>query len=187
MRVIAATNENLADAVEAGKFRSDLYYRLNVFPVQIPPLRERLEDLPLLAEHFLQKFHLQYHKRTLGLSDKALELCLSYAWPGNIRELENRIERQVILSQGDKLVLDDLPHHLQLRPQAVKTTGDTVTEQDCRQVQYQAMVDALARCGGKIYGADGAAQLLGIKPTTLSSRLKKSGINRQPFLMASLQ
>ena len=104
MRVIAATNESLADAVQAGRFRADLFYRLNVFPVQIPPLRERLEDLPLLVEHFLQKFHQEYNKRTLGLSDKALQLCLKYHWPGNIRELENVIERGVILTDSNETV-----------------------------------------------------------------------------------
>ncbi len=101
VRVIAATNEDLAEAVQAGRFRADLYYRLNVFPVQIPPLRERREDLPLLAEHFLKKFHEQYAKKTLGLSDRALEACQQYAWPGNIRELENVIERGVILTDSN--------------------------------------------------------------------------------------
>lgn len=187
VRVITATNRDLKQGVENGTFREDLYFRLNVFPIRSVPLRERLEDIPLLVTHFLKASCQRFHKPLLKISLAQIQRLQEYHWPGNIRELENRIERQVILSQGDKLVLDDLPHHLQLRPQAVKTTGDTVTEQDCRQVQYQAMVDALARCGGKIYGADGAAQLLGIKPTTLSSRLKKSGIDRQPFLMASLQ
>ncbi|WP_022964421.1 sigma-54-dependent Fis family transcriptional regulator [Halopseudomonas pelagia] len=107
VRVIAATNESLAEAVENGRFRADLYYRLNVFPVKIPPLRERLEDLPLLAEHFLKKFHGEYNKRTLGLSDKALELCLHYRWPGNIRELENVIERGVILTDNNESISQD--------------------------------------------------------------------------------
>lgn len=104
VRIIAATNENLAEAVEAGKFRADLYYRLNVFPVQLPPLRDRVEDLPLLAEHFLRRFEVEYNKRTLGLSDKALELCLRYRWPGNIRELENVIERGVILTDSNECI-----------------------------------------------------------------------------------
>ncbi|AZR43416.1 MULTISPECIES: sigma-54-dependent Fis family transcriptional regulator [Marinobacter] len=107
VRVIAATNESLAEAVESGKFRADLYYRLNVFPVKIPPLRERLEDLPLLAEHFLKKFHAGYNKRTLGLSDKALALCMNYQWPGNIRELENVIERGVILTDNNESISQD--------------------------------------------------------------------------------
>lgn len=107
VRVIAATNESLAEAVENGRFRADLYYRLNVFPVKIPPLRERLEDLPLLAEHFLNKFHGEYNKRTLGISDKALELCLHYRWPGNIRELENVLERGVILTDNNESISQD--------------------------------------------------------------------------------
>ncbi len=104
VRVIAATNEDLAEAVQAGRFRADLFYRLNVFPVQIPPLRERREDLPLLAEHFLKKFHEQYAKKTLGFSDRALEACQQYAWPGNIRELENVIERGVILTDSNESI-----------------------------------------------------------------------------------
>lgn len=116
VRIIAATNEDLASAVEAGNFRADLYYRLNVFPVQIPPLRERLEDLPLLVEHFLGKFHAEYNKHTLSLSDKALEMCLRYRWPGNIRELENVIERGVILTDSNETIGQDalfavLPEH----------------------------------------------------------------------------
>ena len=107
VRVIAATNESLEQAVEDGRFRADLFYRLNVFPVQIPPLRDRQEDLPLLASHFLEKFHAQYDKRTLGLSDKALELCMQYRWPGNIRELENVIERGVILTDNNETISQD--------------------------------------------------------------------------------
>ena len=107
VRVIAATNESLAEAVENGRFRADLFYRLNVFPVKIPALRERLEDLPLLVEHFLKKYHSEYGKRTLGLSDKALELCLHYRWPGNIRELENVIERGVILTDNNETIGQD--------------------------------------------------------------------------------
>ena len=104
VRVIAATNESLEQAVADGRFRADLFYRLNVFPVKIPPLRERAEDLPLLVEHFLGKFHAQYDKRTLGLSDKAMELCQQYRWPGNIRELENVIERGVILTDNNESI-----------------------------------------------------------------------------------
>lgn len=104
VRVIAATNESLEQAVEDGRFRADLFYRLNVFPVKIPPLRDRLDDLPVLIEHFLKKFHSEYDKKTLGLSDKALDLCLHYHWPGNIRELENVIERGVILTDNNECI-----------------------------------------------------------------------------------
>lgn len=107
VRVIAATNESLEQAVNNGKFRADLYYRLNVFPVKIPPLRDRIEDIPLLVEHFLQKFHDDYSKRTLGLSDKAWEYLSKYSWPGNIRELENVIERGVILTDSNETISAD--------------------------------------------------------------------------------
>jgi transcriptional regulator with GAF, ATPase, and Fis domain len=107
VRVIAATNESLEQAVNNGKFRADLYYRLNVFPVKIPPLRDRIDDIPLLVEHFLQKFHDDYSKRTLGLSDKAWEYLSKYSWPGNIRELENVIERGVILTDSNETISAD--------------------------------------------------------------------------------
>ncbi|WP_027853255.1 sigma-54-dependent Fis family transcriptional regulator [Marinobacterium litorale] len=104
VRVVAATNENLEQAVKEGKFRADLFFRLNVFPVHIPPLRERREDIPLLIEHFLARYHREYNKRTLGVTDKALEALMSYDWPGNIRELENMIERGVILTDNNRAI-----------------------------------------------------------------------------------
>lgn len=104
VRVVAATNENLEEAVKEGRFRSDLYFRLNVFPVNIPPLRNRRDDIPLLIEHFLEKYHLLYNKRTLGVTDKALQALMAYKWPGNIRELENMIERGVILVDNNRAI-----------------------------------------------------------------------------------
>lgn len=104
VRLIAATNEDLEKAVKEGRFRADLFYRLNVFPVTIPPLRDRREDIPLLAEHFLDKYHALYNKRTLGLSNKAMDAIMSYDWPGNIRELENIIERGIILTEANETI-----------------------------------------------------------------------------------
>lgn len=104
VRVIAATNENLENAVKTGKFRADLFFRLNVFPVHIPPLRDRREDIPLLIDHFLTRYHREYNKRTLGVTDKALEALMTYEWPGNIRELENMIERGVILTDNNRAI-----------------------------------------------------------------------------------
>ncbi|MDR6983449.1 DNA-binding NtrC family response regulator/predicted hydrocarbon binding protein [Rheinheimera pacifica] len=195
VRVIAATNESLADAVEAGKFRSDLYYRLNVFPVQIPPLRERLEDLPLLAEHFLQKFHLQYHKRTLGLSDKALELCLHYAWPGNIRELENVIERGVILTDSNETIGQDalfavFPKTGNMRGDRLNADGALVQATDTetstgwltqifdKNVSLDAVEEQLMRHAMELaqQNVSQAARLLGLTRPALAYRLKKSGI-----------
>lgn len=104
VRVIAATNENLLEAVNENRFRADLYYRLNVFPIQIPALRERLEDIPLLVEHFVDKYHNKHNKTTMGVSDKALDAFINYAWPGNIRELENMIERGIILTDNNQMM-----------------------------------------------------------------------------------
>jgi PAS domain S-box-containing protein len=181
VRVITATNRDLKKLVDQGLFREDLYFRLNVFPLRSAPLRERLGDIPLLVSHFLKATCQRFHKPELKISLAHIQRLQDYQWPGNIRELENRIERQVILSQGDKLVLDDLPQSEKTTRIESKTPHESLTEQDCRQVQYQATCDALARCNGKVYGVDGAAQRLGVKPTTLSSRLKKLGINRQKF------
>ena len=104
VRIIAATNEDLEQAVKAGRFRADLYYRLNIFPVQIPPLRERREDLPLLVEHFLKRFEKMYDKQIQGVSEKATVFMKSYSWPGNIRELENLLERAVLLTEDQHLI-----------------------------------------------------------------------------------
>jgi len=125
VRVIAATHEDLAEAVKAGRFRADLYYRLNVFPVAIPALRERREDIPLLVEHFLQRFHEEYGKRTLGLSDKALEACLHYSWPGNIRELENVIERGIILTEPNESI--SVPALFPRPPEEPQTDSERVS------------------------------------------------------------
>jgi DNA-binding NtrC family response regulator/predicted hydrocarbon binding protein len=195
VRVIAATNESLADAVEAGRFRADLYYRLNVFPVQVPPLRERLEDLPLLVEHFLNKFHLQYHKRTLGLSDKALELCLNYAWPGNIRELENVVERGVILTDSNETIGQDAlfavfpktgdqpGDRLNAEGALIHTTdndsaADWVTQIFERNISMESVEEHLMRRAMDLtqQNVSQAARILGLTRPALAYRLKKSGI-----------
>lgn len=200
VRIIAATNESLAEAVEAGKFRADLYYRLNVFPVQIPPLRERLEDLPLLAEHFLRKFEAEYNKHTLGLSDKALELCLRYRWPGNIRELENVIERGVILTDNNDTISQDALFAVfpdsefhQTSPQPPEVIGDTgqVVSDDSQggpthwaqsiisnnvsldEVEKILMQTAMDQSSQNV---SEAARLLGLTRPALAYRLKKTGI-----------
>ncbi|UST79638.1 sigma-54-dependent Fis family transcriptional regulator [Pseudomonas siliginis] len=195
VRVIAATNESLADAVKAGRFRADLYYRLNVFTVQIPPLRERLEDLPLLVEHFLSKFHLQYHKRTLGLSDKALELCLNYAWPGNIRELENVIERGIILTDSNETIgqdalfavspkVDSAPGDRLSADGGLVQVGDTVSTADWvtqifeQNISLETVEEHLMRRAMDIAQQNVAlaARILGLTRPALAYRLKKSGI-----------
>ncbi len=195
VRVIAATNESLAEAVEAGRFRADLYYRLHVFPVQVPPLRERLEDLPLLVEHFLSKFHLQYHKRTLGLSDKALELCLQYAWPGNIRELENVLERGVILTDSNETIgqealfavfpkaSNQLGDRINADGALVQATdaqsaADWVTQIFEMNVSLEAVEEQLMRRAMELaqQNVSQAARILGLSRPALAYRLRKSGI-----------
>lgn len=190
VRVIAATNENLEEAVRAGRFRADLFYRLNVFPVHIPPLRERVEDIPLLAEHFLRKHHEEYGKKTLGLSDRALEACLHYQWPGNIRELENVLERGVILTDHNESISieamfpglatttgggDQLSSEGELVQQP-STRGEGWLEQILDQgisledVEAGLMREALSRSGQNI---SQAARLLGLTRPALAYRLKK--------------
>lgn len=196
VRVIAATNESLEQAVEVGRFRADLFYRLNVFPVKVPPLRDRLEDLPVLVEHFLEKFHAEYEKRTLGLSDKALELCMHYHWPGNIRELENVIERGVILTDNNQAISQDALFAVS-PPTSESPSADRVDPRglltDSRQgpngehwsqhilsnhisleeVEETLMRQAMEQANQNV---SKAARILGLTRPALAYRLKKSGI-----------
>lgn len=186
VRVIAATNRDLQKLVQESKFREDLYFRLNVFPIHSIALRERRDDIPLLISHVLKKTCQRFNKPELRISVAQMQRLQSYHWPGNIRELENLIERQVILSSGEKLTLEDLPlgnsgHSPTPRTPSENTPTETLTESDCETIRYQAIVGALQRARGKLYGTDGAAHLLGIKPTTLASRMKKLGIDRRGF------
>lgn len=182
VRVIAASNRDLLGLVQQGLFREDLYFRLNVFPVYSTALRDRIEDIPLLASHFLAKACKRFNKQELKISLETLRKLQAYHWPGNIRELENVIERQVILSCGEKLVLNDLPNHSQTAVEKTPVTKDPQpTEQECNRYRYEATVAALRSAKGKIYGKYGAAQMLGIKPTTLASRIKKLGIDKRIF------
>lgn len=196
VRVIAATNESLEKAVEEGRFRPDLFYRLNVFPVKIPPLRERLEDLPLLAEHFLKKFHTEYNKRTLGLSDRALELCLRYHWPGNIRELENVIERGVILTDNNESISREslfagipepetdqhqsvVDEHGQVVDESVGApSGDWATQILGSGISLEKVEETLMRraMDEANQNVSGAARILGLTRPALAYRLRKSGI-----------
>ena len=195
VRVIAATNESLEKAVNDGRFRADLFYRLSVFPVNIPPLRERSEDIPLLVEHFLQKFHDDYSKRTLGLSDKAWDYLYKYNWPGNIRELENAIERGVILTESNETIsVDSLfastmeqlqannDGHVNADGVIVKSSEkdkdnwvDDVFESKISldDVEKTLTVRAMAKAKDNI---SGAARLLGITRPALAYRLKKHEI-----------
>lgn len=186
VRVIAATNRDLQKLVQEGKFREDLYFRLNVFPIHSIPLRERRDDIPLLISHVLRKTCQRFNKPELRISVAQMQRLQNYHWPGNIRELENLIERQVILSRGEKLTLEELPlaaAHFSSAPITLskKPSTEPLTESDCETIRYQAILNALQLSHGKLYGTDGAAHLLGIKPTTLASRMKKLGIDRRGF------
>ena len=171
VRVIAATNRNLQAAVQEGKFRADLYYRLNVFPLQVPPLRERREDIPLLVRYFAAGSGTKLGKKVKTLHSKAMEALRSYSWPGNIRELAHVVERGVILSQGTKLKLGGW-----LPQPAVSEGKGRISTLD--EVQREHILSVLDRTGWRVSGEKGAARILGMKPTTLEARMKKLGIRR---------
>jgi len=174
VRVIAATNRELEDEVIAGRFRMDLYYRLNAFPILLPPLRERKSDIAALARHFLNKYALQYGK-SLKLGPGAISELTNYHWPGNVRELENIIERHVILAEGPAIETIELKRN-------VKRTNDSEIKSDKLKtlVEHERdyIIAVLEKCNWKIYGAGGAAELLDINVSTLNSRIKKLGIKK---------
>ncbi|MES2112588.1 MAG: sigma-54 dependent transcriptional regulator [Bacteroidota bacterium] len=173
VRVIAATNRNLIDEMASGRFRMDLYYRLNVFPITLPPLRERKEDIVLLAEHFLKLFSLKEQKQITGFSDHALNALVNYSWPGNIRELENIIERSVLLASGRLITSVSVP--VESKPAVSDTFAKvkTMTENE-----RDHILAALEICNWKIYGEGGAAEMLDMNGNTLHSRMKKLGIEK---------
>jgi PAS domain S-box-containing protein len=183
VRVIAATNRDLEKLVVAGKFREDLFYRLSVFPIEVPPLRQRREDAVQLAQHFLDLTCKDFGRKPIKLTRSQVEAIRDYDWPGNVRELKNVIERAVILSQGHVLRLDlSLPAR-GARP-AGSVTGseaarDTVlTEREMKALQKRNLVAALKQANWRVSGKGGAAELLGIRPTTLSDRIRVLGIKR---------
>jgi PAS domain S-box-containing protein len=171
IRIIAATNRNLKVEVEEKRFRSDLFFRLNVFPIVVPPLRDRVEDIPILIEHFVDKFSKAYNKDIKFMSEETKRNMQEYSWPGNIRELENLIERAVILSQDKTLVLPNFETGSE-----EKLISSTVLTLD--EAQRLHIIKILKKCNWKIDGSDGAAQLLEIKPSTLRDRMKKLGIKK---------
>lgn len=173
VRVIAATNRNLTDMVKAGGFRSDLFYRLNVFPVQMPALRERKSDMALLARHFLGLFAKRMGKPVKDLSPAALERLMRYPWPGNVRELQNVIERAVILASGPLLEIDDA---LELRLE--DKTADSPPGGTLEEMERNYILKVLQECQWVIEGELGASSVLGLKPSTLRSRMQKLNIRK---------
>jgi transcriptional regulator with GAF, ATPase, and Fis domain len=173
VRVIAATNRDLGQAVATGRLRADLYYRLNVFPVRVPPLRERKEDITLLAGHFVRRYASKFGRRIATISAPALHALLTHCWPGNVRELENVIERAVILSRGTEL---ELPDWTPTPPAPMTPMGGLVPTLEV--VQRNHILSVLEITRWRVSGPRGAAKVLGLKPTTLAARMKKLGISR---------
>lgn len=178
VRLIAATNRELRAEAEAGRFRQDLYFRLSVFPIEVPPLRKRKEDIPLLADHFLEESSRKVGKSKLPLTLAGVQRLQQYEWPGNVRELQHVIERAVITSAGGHLNIEISPAQTQVAPVLeIPIGGPRVrTDAQIRQIEADNIRAALKAANGKVSGVGGAAQLLGLKPTTLASRIKALGI-----------
>jgi formate hydrogenlyase transcriptional activator len=175
VRLIAATHRDLQSMIRNNEFREDLFYRLNVFPIEIPPLRERREDIPLLVHYFVLSLSRQMQKRIRSVPKQAMEALVNADWPGNIRELKNFIERCVILTQGDEL---NVPRTelKRVSSRAVASAGSTFEE-----AERQAIIGALKAASGRIYGKGGAAERLGLKRTTLQNKMRKLDISRAEY------
>jgi len=177
VRIIAATNRNLETEMRAGRFRSDLYYRLNVFPIVLPPLRERKDDIPGLATYFINHFANKSGKKINPLSRGAMTELIKYSWPGNIRELEHFIERCVLLTPGDTIKQIDLPASNQ--GSAADTKSRQFILKTIHENERDHILNMITYCKGRIAGKDGAARLLAIPPSTLNSKMKKLGIKKE--------
>ncbi len=176
VRLIAATNRDLVRAVEEKEFRGDLFYRLHVFPLHLPALRERREDIPMLIRHFVEKCAGRLHKRIEVIPDEAIEAMVHWSWPGNIRELENFIERSVILSEGTRLdpPLAELRDEISLQPPESDGT--------LRDREREHIIEILRQTRGALSGPSGAAARLGLKRTTLQYKMQRLGISRTDYL-----
>jgi transcriptional regulator with GAF, ATPase, and Fis domain len=173
VRIIASTNRKLEEEIRKGRFREDLFYRLNVFPITIPPLRQRKEDIPLLVDHFVAKFNKKTGKRVETVSKDTLNVLQEYDWPGNVRELESTIERAVITSRGAALqILDRFVNPLKAGEQEAQD-GKGLAE-----LERDHILQALEKTGWRIEGKKGAAAMLGLNPSTLRGRMRKDGIRR---------
>ncbi len=188
-RVIASTNRDLEAMVHKGSFRADLFYRLSVFPITLPPLRERREDVPLLAAFFIEKLHARLGRPRMRVPDQVMAMLVAYDWPGNVRELENIVERSMIVSEGAALEVDALPRKVRGEggtqigaPHPFAAPTRTLAE-----VERDHIAAVCERCGWRVNGQGGAAQALGLKPSTLRSRMKKLGIERPTRTPRSLE
>jgi formate hydrogenlyase transcriptional activator len=197
IRLVAATNRDLEKMIAAREFRSDLYYRLHVFPIRIPPLRERKEDIPQLVSYFVQKFAKQMQKKIEAISPAVMKGLMAWEWPGNIRELENFIERAVIVTRGKSLDAPlgelrkqntiELPRSDQQEiSQSAGNTKNSLSDKTSvvdvyERQQHDEIIRALTACKGRVGGADGAAASLGMNRTTFLSRMKKYGIYAKQY------
>ena len=168
VRVVAATNQDLDALVEAKQFRMDLYYRLNVFPIELPPLRQRLDDIPPLVRHFVEKYGARMSKQITEISKDAMDAVMRYSWPGNIRELQNFIERAVILTKGNILQLPPLPS-------CMRTRTEPITLEEA---ERDHILKVLEESNWVVGGKNGAAARLGVSRTTLNSKMQKRGLSR---------
>jgi formate hydrogenlyase transcriptional activator len=173
VRMIAATHRDLPAMIREHKFREDLFYRFNVFPIEIPPLRERREDIPLLVNYFVSKLSMRMGKQITSISRRAMELITNSPWKGNIRELANFIERAVILTRGDEL---EVPI-AELCP-SFDTSVAAASTSSFRQAECNVIIDALRAASGRISGRGGAAERLGLKRTTLQNKMRKLGLTK---------
>jgi transcriptional regulator with GAF, ATPase, and Fis domain len=178
VRVIAATNRDLQSAIDAGTFRSDLFYRLNVFPIEVPPLRARREDIPMLVEYFIDRFARQAGKKIGCVDKKTLALVEAYPWPGNIRELQNVIERSVVLCDTEIFSVDE--SWLSGTSSSLQPASPTLSKKPALQ-EKEVIEAALAETRGRVSGPAGAAAKLGIPSTTLESKIKSLKINKHQF------
>jgi transcriptional regulator with PAS, ATPase and Fis domain len=179
VRVIAATNRDLEAAIAAGLFRSDLFYRLNVFPIEMPPLRQRRADIPLLVEYFIDRYARKAGKSFQAVSKKSLDLLQSYAWPGNIRELQNIIERSVIVCDAENFSVDE--SWLLRQPHATGPKSHLGLSRKPAAQEKEIIEAALRESGGQVSGPLGAAAKLGIPGSTLESKIRSLKINKNRF------
>ncbi len=179
VRIVAATNRNLEEEVREGRFRADLYYRLNVFPINLPPLRERLEDIEPLANFFVSRFNKNIGRNIRSISSGVIQELKSYLWPGNVRELEHLIERSVLLTRDTVLREVQLPKH----KKSTKDVNDTTSPKTLDEVERAYIIDVLKRCSGKISGSGGAAEIMDIPGTTLHSKMKKLTITKGDYYL----
>jgi transcriptional regulator with GAF, ATPase, and Fis domain len=178
VRVVAATNRDLQAGIAEGRFREDLFYRLHVFPIEVPPLRQRKQDIPLLVEYFVDRYASKAGKKITGINKRSLELLQSYSWPGNIRELQNVIERSVIICDSQNLSVEE--SWFGRRAASVDSSAKSISERLAAK-EKEMIEAALAESNGRVSGPSGAAAKLGIPQSTLDSKIKSLKINKQRF------